>query len=85
MICCDKAALTGDVRVSRVEERAPSFPARTLSGALRKTDRRRVYDIFVIMLLDARALPLQLPLVTNDRESVFIMRIRFHHTPTILC
>lgn len=30
VICCDKAASTGDARISRVEGHAPSFPTRAL-------------------------------------------------------
>lgn len=33
VICCDKAASTGDARVSRVEGHAPSFPTRVLFRA----------------------------------------------------
>lgn len=79
VICCDKAASTGDARVSRVEGHPPPFPARALSSPEPRPSRSRpvggAYDIFVITLPAIRALPLQLPLVTNGREPFF-----FHFT-----
>lgn len=75
VICCDKAASTGDARVSRVEGHPPPFPTRALSSPKSRPSRSRLvggaYDIFVIMLPAIRALPLQLPLVTNGREPFF--------------
>ena len=51
VICCDKAASTGDARVSRVEGHA-SVRRRALSSTLPWKKGQAGYDIFVIMLLD---------------------------------
>ena len=51
VICCDKAASTGDARVSRVEGHA-SVRRRALSSTLPRKKGQAGYDIFVIMLLD---------------------------------
>lgn len=58
VICCDKAASTGDARVSRVEGHPPPFPARILSSPEFCPSRSRpvggAYDIFLIILRDTR-------------------------------
>lgn len=91
VICCDKAASTGDARVSRVEGHPPPFPTRALSSPESRPSRSRLvggaYDIFVIMLPAIRALPLQLPLVTNGREPFFFHFMAVYvlaHSPTTL-
>lgn len=80
VICCDKAASTGDARVSRVEGHAPSFPARALSRAPSASrqawSEESLWYICNHVTRYARALLLQLPLVTIGCESFFTVRTR---------